>query len=98
MLEIKVRWWNSAAAFLLLTLGTAACRREAAAAQKASDAVSPSGSKAQIVAYLGSEPITLAQVEAPIAHDVYAMRTTALHALLARRLVTDEARRRGITP
>jgi|RhiMethySRZTD1v2_1073278.scaffolds.fasta_scaffold19044_1 predicted DsbA family dithiol-disulfide isomerase len=85
------------AALLLSLAGAAGCRNGSAEARQALG-TSPQGTAERAVAYVGNEPISLAEIEAPVAHEIYALRTVALQKLLAKRLIIAEARRRGITP
>jgi predicted DsbA family dithiol-disulfide isomerase len=49
------------------------------------------------VAYVGAQPVSLAEVEASVAHDIYASRTVAMRDLLTRKLIEAEARRRNVS-
>jgi protein-disulfide isomerase len=97
-MSFELRWSPAkrGAALFCWLLAAAGCRGGTARTDQAPGI--PPAPGAPVVAYIGSEPITLAEIEQPVAHDIYALRTQALHGVLAKRLITAEARRRGITP
>jgi protein-disulfide isomerase len=92
------------AAGLLIALSTMRAQSPQSAAPAAAPAASPQAASSPVVAQVDGEPITAAQLDKALGpsldkleQQIYDMRRQQLDELIAQRLVTKEAAKRGMT-